>query len=106
VVEPSAVNYIDDDEASWERAPLERPARTSLLAHVGEWPSLVMAWICGALLQAGLLLALHGGFGVVGLARIQSGCAALVCIWLLVNSLKFAARTVALDSANLVMTCI
>jgi O-antigen/teichoic acid export membrane protein len=54
--------------------------------------SQVMAWICGSLLQAGLSLALYGRFGIVGLAWIQSGCAALVCIWLLVNSLKFSHR--------------
>ncbi len=54
--------------------------------------SQVLAWICGALLQAGLSIALFGRFGVVGLAWIQSGCAALVCVWLLVNSLKFNHR--------------
>jgi O-antigen/teichoic acid export membrane protein len=54
--------------------------------------SQVLAWICGSLLQAGLSLALYGRFGIVGLAWIQSACAALVCIWLLVNSLKFAHR--------------
>jgi O-antigen/teichoic acid export membrane protein len=54
--------------------------------------SQVLAWICGSLLQAGLSLALYGRFGIVGLAWIQSGCAALVCIFLLVNSLKFAHR--------------
>ena len=62
--------------------------------------SQVVAWICGSLLQAGLSLALYGRFGIVGLAWIQSGCAALVCIWLLVNSMKFATRTMALDRAN------
>jgi glucose-1-phosphate cytidylyltransferase len=40
VVEPSAVDYIDDDETSWERAPLERLARDKSLAayrHQGFW---------------------------------------------------------------------
>jgi O-antigen/teichoic acid export membrane protein len=62
--------------------------------------SQVLAWICGSLLQAVLSLALYGRFGIVGLAWIQSGCAALVCIWLLINSLRFAARAAILDRAN------
>ena len=40
VVEPSAVNYIDDDDTSWERAPLERLAQDKSLAayrHQGFW---------------------------------------------------------------------
>lgn len=40
VVEPSAVDYIDGDETSWERAPLERLARDNALAayrHQGFW---------------------------------------------------------------------
>jgi O-antigen/teichoic acid export membrane protein len=49
--------------------------------------SQVLAWIFGALLQAILSITLFGRFGVTGLAWIQSGCAALVCAWLLVNSL-------------------
>jgi len=60
----------------------------------------LVAGICGSLLPAGLSCALYGRFGIVSLAWIQSGCAALVCIWLLVNSLKFATRTMALDRAN------
>jgi O-antigen/teichoic acid export membrane protein len=53
--------------------------------------SQVLAWIFGAFLQAVLSVALFGRFGIIGLAWIQSGCAAIVCAWLLVNSLKFAA---------------
>ena len=40
VVEPSAVDYIDDDGTSWERAPLERLAQDKYLAayrHQGFW---------------------------------------------------------------------
>jgi len=65
---------------------------SQLLSASGLPWSQVLAWICGSLLQAGLSLALYGRFGIVGLAWIQSGCAAVVCIWLLVNSLKFAHR--------------
>lgn len=54
--------------------------------------SQVLAWIFGALLQAALSVALFGRFGVIGLAWIQTGCAALVCGWLLINSLKYAHR--------------
>lgn len=54
--------------------------------------SQVSAWIFGAFLQAVLSIVLFGRFGIVGLAWIQSACAAVVCIWLLVNSRKFAPR--------------
>ncbi len=40
VVEPAALNYIDNDQTSWEREPLERLARDKALAayrHRGFW---------------------------------------------------------------------
>jgi O-antigen/teichoic acid export membrane protein len=49
--------------------------------------SQVLAWVFGAVLQAVLSIVLFGRFGVIGLAWIQSGCAAAVCLWLLINSL-------------------
>jgi O-antigen/teichoic acid export membrane protein len=55
--------------------------------------SQVLAWIFGSFLQAVLSIVLFGRFGIVGLAWIQTGCAAFVCGWLLVNSLKFAVRS-------------
>lgn len=54
--------------------------------------SQVLAWVFAAFLQAALSVALFGRFGVIGLAWIQTGCAALVCGWLLINSLKYAHR--------------
>lgn len=63
-----------------------------LAANGYPW-SQVLAWICGSALQAALSVALFGQFGIVGLAWIQTGCAGFVCGWLLVNSLKFAARS-------------
>jgi O-antigen/teichoic acid export membrane protein len=52
--------------------------------------SQVLAWIFGAFLQAALSVALFGRFGAVGLAWIQSACAAFVCVWLLIESSKYA----------------
>ena len=54
--------------------------------------SQVLAGVFGALLQASVSIALFGKVGIVGLAWIQSGCAAVVCTWLLVNSRRFRAR--------------
>ena len=65
---------------------------SQFLAASGYPWSQVLAWICGSLLQAGLSIALFGRFGIVGLAWTQSGCAAVVCGWLLVNSLAYAPR--------------
>jgi O-antigen/teichoic acid export membrane protein len=62
---------------------------SQLLAANGYPWSQVMAWIFGALLQAVLSVMLFGAFGTVGLAWIQSACSAFVCVWLLLNSLKF-----------------
>jgi O-antigen/teichoic acid export membrane protein len=62
-----------------------------LSAHGVPW-SQVLAWICGLFLQAVLSIALFGRFGIVGLAWIQTGSAAFVCAWLLINSLKYAHR--------------
>lgn len=62
-----------------------------LSAHGYPW-SQVLSWIFGSLLQLALSLALFGQVGSVGLAWIQSGCAAIVCALLLVNSWQFSAR--------------
>lgn len=51
--------------------------------------SQVLAWICGAALQAALSIVLFERIGVVGLAWVQSGCATFVCIWLLLNCLTY-----------------
>jgi len=54
--------------------------------------SQVLAWVFGALLQAGLSVALFEKVGIVGLAWTQSGIAAVVCTWLLVNSRRLRTR--------------
>jgi O-antigen/teichoic acid export membrane protein len=56
--------------------------------------SQVLAWICGSLLQAVLSIAFFGRFGVVGLAWIQSACAGFVCVWLLIDSMRFKAHPI------------
>lgn len=55
--------------------------------------SQVLAWVFGAVLQAVLSIVLFDMVGVVGLAWIQSGCAAAVCAWLLVDSLTYVRRS-------------
>jgi O-antigen/teichoic acid export membrane protein len=64
---------------------------SQLLSANGFPWSQVLAWVSGALLQAVLSVTLFGAFGTVGLAWIQSACAAFVCVWLLLDSLKFKA---------------
>jgi O-antigen/teichoic acid export membrane protein len=65
---------------------------SQFLAASGYPWSQVMAWIFGSLLQAGLSFALFGQFGVIGLAWTQSGCAGLVCVYLLANTRKYSSR--------------
>lgn len=62
---------------------------SQLLAAQGYPWSQVLAWVCGAALQATLSIMLFDRIGVVGLAWIQSGCAAFVCAWLLLNSMTY-----------------
>lgn len=64
-------------------------AASQLLSASGFPWSQVLAWVFGASLQGLLSVALFGEFGVLGLAWIQSACAGLVCVWLLLNCLKF-----------------
>jgi len=47
-------------------------------------------WIVGWALQVGLSLLLFEKFGVVGMAWVQSGCAAFVCFWLFVMAFGYA----------------
>jgi O-antigen/teichoic acid export membrane protein len=54
--------------------------------------SQVLAWVCGAVLQATFSLVLFDRIGVVGLAWIQSCCATFVCIWLLLKCLTYVRR--------------
>lgn len=54
--------------------------------------SQVLAWVCGAVLQATLSIVLFDRIGVVGLALIQSGCATFVCIWLLLSCWPYLRR--------------
>lgn len=55
--------------------------------------SQVLAWIFGAGLQAILSIVLFEKIGVVGLAWVQSGSAAAVCVWLLISSQKYVRRS-------------
>ncbi len=68
-------------------------AASQFLSASGFPLSQVIAWLCGAGLQGVLSVALFGRVGVVGLAWIQSACAGFVCVWLLLNSLKFTATS-------------
>jgi O-antigen/teichoic acid export membrane protein len=54
--------------------------------------SQVLAWVVGAAIQAVLSIILFEKIGVVGLAWVQSGSAAGVCVWLLISSLKYVGR--------------
>ncbi|MCK1277519.1 oligosaccharide flippase family protein [Bradyrhizobium sp. 61] len=63
-------------------------AASQFLSASGFPWSQVMAWLCGATLQAALSVALFGQFGAVGLAWIQSASAGFVCVWLLLNSVR------------------
>lgn len=54
--------------------------------------SQVLAWVVGAAIQAVLSIILFEKIGVVGLAWVQSGSAASVCVWLLISSLKYVGR--------------
>ncbi|MDE2376697.1 oligosaccharide flippase family protein [Bradyrhizobium sp.] len=65
-------------------------AASQFLSASGFPWSQVMAWLCGAALQALLSVALFDRLGTVGLAWIQSGCAGLVCVWLLASSTVLA----------------
>jgi O-antigen/teichoic acid export membrane protein len=47
------------------------------------------AWIAGWALQVGLSLLLFEKYGVLGLAWVQSGCAAFVCVLLFVTALEY-----------------
>jgi O-antigen/teichoic acid export membrane protein len=62
-----------------------------LSAHGYPW-SQVLAWIAGAGLQAILSIMLFEKIGVAGLAWVQSGSAAAVCVWLLLSSFKYVRR--------------
>lgn len=52
--------------------------------------SQVLAWIFGGIFQAVLSIIFFEEIGVVGLAWVQSACAGAVCLWLFINSLKYA----------------
>jgi O-antigen/teichoic acid export membrane protein len=52
--------------------------------------SQLVAWIVGWALQVGLSMLLFEKYGVLGLAWVQSGCAAFVCLWLFVKALEYA----------------
>jgi O-antigen/teichoic acid export membrane protein len=53
------------------------------------WSQLVV-WIMGFILQVVLSMLLFDKFGVLGLAWVQSGCAAFVCLWLFMKALEYA----------------
>jgi O-antigen/teichoic acid export membrane protein len=53
------------------------------------WSQLVI-WIVGCILQVVLSMLLFDKYGVLGLACVQSGCAAFVCFWLFVKALEYA----------------
>jgi O-antigen/teichoic acid export membrane protein len=55
------------------------------------WSQLVV-WMVGWILQVGLSMLLFDRYGVVGLAWIQSGCAALVCLGLFAKALEYAPK--------------
>jgi len=50
----------------------------------------IAAWVIGFCVQVGLSLQAFSSYGVVGLAGVQSGCAAFVCAWLLLLTLAYA----------------
>jgi O-antigen/teichoic acid export membrane protein len=50
----------------------------------------LVGWIVGWTLQILLSLLLFEKYGVLGLACVQSGCAAFVCLWLFVMALGCA----------------
>jgi O-antigen/teichoic acid export membrane protein len=50
----------------------------------------LVGWIVGWALQILLSLLLFEKYGVLGLACVQSGCAAFVCLWLFITALEFA----------------
>lgn len=52
----------------------------------------IAAWTVGWSLQIALSVVLVQKFGALGLAWVQSLCAALVCVWLLLSALKFSPR--------------
>jgi O-antigen/teichoic acid export membrane protein len=53
------------------------------------WSQLVV-WIVAFILQVALSMLLFDNYGVLGLAWIQSGCAALVCFLLFMKALEYA----------------
>jgi O-antigen/teichoic acid export membrane protein len=52
--------------------------------------SQLAGWIVGWALQILLSLLLFEKYGALGLACVQSGCAAFVCLWLFIKALAFA----------------
>jgi O-antigen/teichoic acid export membrane protein len=50
----------------------------------------LVVWIVGWALQVGLSMLLFDKYGVLGLAWVQSGCAAFVCLWLFAKALEYA----------------
>jgi O-antigen/teichoic acid export membrane protein len=63
------------------------------------WSQLVV-WMVGWILQVGLSMLLFDRYGVLGLAWIQSGCAAFVCLGLFVKALEYAPKSGACASVR------
>jgi O-antigen/teichoic acid export membrane protein len=53
------------------------------------WPQIVI-WVLGFVMQAVLSMLLFDKYGVLGLAWVQSGCAAFVCFCLFMKALEYA----------------
>jgi O-antigen/teichoic acid export membrane protein len=53
------------------------------------WTQIVV-WILGFVMQVVLSILLFDKYGVLGLAWVQSGCAAFVCFWLFMKALEYA----------------
>jgi O-antigen/teichoic acid export membrane protein len=65
---------------------------SQFLSAFGVPLSQLVAWIVGWALQVGLSMLLFEKYGVLGLAWVQSGCAAFVCLWLFVKALEYAPK--------------